>query len=233
MDVTGPGRQEHAEALARDWTQQMVDQAWSHGDAARALSVPSPVPGLSLDDIAATVIRLTDQVRVIEGRGREVPVVVLRDDEVMPVNLDAIVGPENRFEMDFDNWMNQATQAVDRLAKVSGLSYDRLPGEVVVGRIADATLSIVTARVLAFGPGGSGPRRVKVTVHVKVPDLRVNWSLAKMWEPNYFGYPTPTVENILLEGRYQFGVDSDTMEMRVDDTRFDISQSPDVHLMVP
>jgi hypothetical protein len=224
-----------AQDVARQWTSALMDNAWDQTDAGLAEVPPSPVTGLDLGDVSLAVVRVTSQLQSLERSNRRVPVVVDEfSDAILPVDLDNLVDPGGKLRtQNVGEWIDLANYAVGNLADSSRFSYDEVAVDQVRGALHDATLSLVTQRLLTFGQAQSiGPRAHRVTVHTLKSGLRVHWSLAIAWHPVVFGMPTPTVSSNLLDGRYLFGVDSANMSMSIDSGIFDIPQTLDVFLTV-
>ena len=221
--------------IARQWTSALMDHAWNQAANGSAEIPPSLVSGLDLGDISRTVVRVTSQLRSLERSNRRVPVVIDDSrDAILPIDIDGLVDPAGQLRtQNVGEWIDLAGGAVSGLADSSRFSYDELGVAQVRGALQDATLSLVTQRLLAFGHSGSmGPKAHLVTVHASKSGLRVHWSLAIAWHPVVFGMPTPTVSSNLLDGRYLFGVDSARMSMSIDSGVFDIPQTVDVYLTV-
>jgi hypothetical protein len=232
--ATGSDRS-RAEQAAREWTSALMDQAWGRDDAIDGELPPTPVPGVDLDDIAGAVVDITGQLRSLEQRNRMVPVVVApRLDLVLPVDMDELVDPTGAMRLrDVDQWIDRANEGVVQLAQASSFSYEELPVSQVTDILENATSSLVATRILAFKFGdGAGPRLHTVTVHTSASGLRVHWSLALAWRPVFFGAPTPTVTAQLQDGKYNFGVDSRDMPMKIDEGLFDIPMTVNVDLAV-
>lgn len=225
-----------AEQIARTWTSVLMKSFGEDVADPAELSIPaSPSPAVDLTDVGTVVLRFGRQLRSVQEVKREVPVLVEPSSgTAMAVDLDASAGAGMSVaEVGADRWLAEAGDRINQLADASSLSYRELPIDVVTSVVQAATVELVASRVLTgWIGGGTKVSLYPVRVHTTAPGLRVHYSLNIVWNPVYYGAPSPTVSGKLQAGRYQFGVDGPGRPMTQDPAVFDVPQIQDAHLSV-